>query len=253
MLGQLAYRLHAVADFLLPRLCIVCGRRLNVRERHLCLHCLADFPLTRFWKMKANPMADRFNLLIQNALDALPQERYAFASALFFYASDSGYSQITRQLKYRSDIAAGRHFGRMLGQMMHRSGHFRNVDLVIPVPLHHSRKRERGYNQAKVIAGEVAACFGCTMSTDILKRRRRTTTQTQLSVEEKMRNVEGAFAAEIPDRDTSDGCGLPSHILLVDDVFTTGSTMFACFRALRSVFPPSVRISIATLGFVGEA
>ena len=81
------------------------------------------------------------------------------------------------------------------------------------------------------------------MRTDLLKRLRHTTTQTRLDLAAKARNVDGAFTASF-----SEGV---SHILLVDDVFTTGATLHSCFKALRSVFPPGVRISVATLGFVG--
>lgn len=244
--------LEAVADLLLPRQCIVCGERLYLDERHLCLHCLADLPLTHFWNMTHNPMADRFNLLIQNGKDAeqdsVGPEGYAFCAALFFYDSDSGYAQITRRLKYRHDIEAGRHFGGMLGNRLASAPHFRDVDTIIPVPLHASRKWERGYNQAEIIAAELAGHLGADMRNDILIRHRKTLTQTKLSIEEKSRNVDGAFSVR------TDGLRLHGirHILLTDDIFTTGATLYSCFKTLRKSLPPSVRISAATLGFVGH-
>ena len=97
----------------------------------------------------------------------------------------------------------------------------------------------------------IASSLGTEMRTDILKRRKRTRTQTRLNVEEKARNVAGAFEVTGKACDTFRSRTDIRHVLIVDDVFTTGSTLMACFTALRTVFPPSVRISVATLGFVG--
>ena len=149
----------------------------------------------------------------------------------------------------------------MLGQRLAGSQLFNDVDMVIPVPLHRLRRWKRGYNQAEIIGGEVAAALGVHLRTDILVRKRRTQTQTQLSIEEKAANVAGAFEVSdgakrvygIAPHDDSSRCGMPCHILLVDDVFTTGSTLGECFRALRSAFPAEVRISVATLAFVGTS
>lgn len=269
MKREMGYRVRAVADFILPRVCIVCGGRLLLSERHICLNCLADMPLTRFESCAHNPMADRFNEVIQKHLvsDSASvggmklHERYAYASSLFIYQEESGYRQIPYQIKYHGNIAAGKYFGRMLGQRLGGSVLFEDVDMVIPVPLHRLRRWKRGYNQAEVIAAEVAGVLDATLLTDILVRIRRTRTQTQLNVEEKALNVAGAFeVAERAEGLSGSGCsGAPSqddwpkHILLIDDVFTTGSTLGECFTALRSVFPLSVRISVATLAFVGGA
>lgn len=241
---------RAMVDMLLPRTCIVCGRKLNVHEKYLCLHCASDIPLTRFGLMSHNPMADKFNEAIQKGLDdSWRQEAYAFASALFFYEDESGYRHIPHQIKYQGNISAGRYFGRMLGRELLSAEWASDVDLVIPVPLHWKRHWSRGYNQAEIIAEGVAAELGVPMRTDILKRGRRTQTQTRLDVSEKMANVAGAFLVNAPKHILLNG---PKHILVVDDVFTTGSTLHACFEALRTVFPPEVRISVATLAFVGE-
>lgn len=276
------YSLKAVLDLLIPRKCIVCEKSLGTTEKHLCQECLEDLPHTYYWLRKFNPMADRFNALIQEGLEVLQSawpahgttsQHYAYATALFFYRAESGYSQIPRQLKYHGDIPAGRLFGQMLGKKIASAEHFADVDAVIPVPLHWTRKWSRGYNQAEIIAREVAAELGAELRTDILKRSRRTRTQTKLSIEGKAANVHGAFVVQenIFDcfknknsgrssshnklnkkADCSDLTNL-KHLLLIDDVFTTGSTLHACYQALRSIFPPEVRISVATLAFVGEA
>lgn len=239
--------LTALGDLIMPRECIVCGRPLALRERHLCIGCLADLPRTYFSNMPHNQLADRFNALIQRDLDATCVfEEYSYATSLFFYRSQTGYRLITQRLKYHSDYAAGRYFASMLGREMATSPIYSDVDAVIPVPLHWTRRWSRGHNQAEIIAEVLARNLGAEMRTDILYRSRRTRTQTRLSVEGKAYNVEGAFRIRrmraVPEY---------SHILLVDDVFTTGATLHSCHRTLRGLFPPPVRISVASLACVG--
>lgn len=249
MIGNVAFSdvLTALGDLMMPRTCIVCGRPLALHERHICVGCLADLPRTYYSAMPHNQLADRFNLLIQRDLDESGGfEEYSYATSLFFYRSQTGYRLITQRLKYHADIAAGRYFAEMLGREMASSPHFSDVDVVIPVPLHWSRRWSRGYNQSEVIARVLASCLGAEPRADILRRNRRTRTQTKLSVEAKARNVSGAFSVcgmkEVPEY---------SHILLVDDVFTTGATLCSCRNALRMRFPRTVRISVAALASVG--
>lgn len=231
--------LLALGDLVIPRTCPVCGRPLGVHERHLCLYCAADLPLTYYWERSHNPMADRLNA-------ALPEQEgmpYAYAAALFFYDEDVPYKMIPRMLKYENGIGIGQYFAAELGRYLSGSEWFRDVDTVIPVPLHWIRRWRRGYNQAAIIARAVAREVGAECREDVLRRRRRTTTQTRLGGDARARNVRGAFCV----RKKAPGI---RHVLLVDDVFTTGSTTAECFRTLRAALPPEVRISVATLAFV---
>ena len=244
--------LKSLADLLLPRVCVVCGRKLNFAEENICLFCLAELPLTYFWERRHNKMADQFNSLIERGLDGCLTggrlERYAYAVALFFYDGKGDYRRITQQLKYHADLGLGQDFGSMLAHRIEEARHFEDVDVIIPVPLHWTRKWKRGYNQAEVIAKEVARQLGVDLRTDLLKRSRRTRTQTKVDPAKKSDNVRGAFTVNKPRLQEENY----RHIVLVDDVFTSGSTLHNCFLALREVYPYPVRISVATLGFVGE-
>lgn len=246
-LHSLRTALCAVADIALPRRCIVCSTLLSVQEKHLCVHCLADLPRTHFSSQPRNQMADRFNALVSRDLAGAGEYvAYSYASALFFYRSSTGYSLITQRLKYHSDISAGEYFSRMLGRDLAEAPHFADVDAIIPVPLHWTRRWSRGYNQAEVIAGSLAEILGAVLRTDILERRRRTRTQTKVSVELKAANVAGAFKVR-----KAAGPLASKHVLLVDDVFTTGATLYSCYLALRRHYGNNLRISVVTLACVG--
>ena len=276
-ISQISLRSAAlsVADLVLPRVCIVCGRTLLLSETHLCTACAADLPRTFFAGLRENPMAVGFNAMVERELGALvdtpsgvcsplASQPYSYAAALFYYRGDSPYSLIPQALKYGRNFEAGRHFARMLGRELAGSPLFADVDAVIPVPLHWLRRWRRGYNQAEVIARGVAEELEAPVLTGVLRRVRRTRTQTRLDAAGRYGNVRSAFVA--------DGRSLASrlaaavspnhlgHLLLVDDVFTTGATLLACERALRAglaaAFGPEnasrIRISVATLAYVGR-
>ena len=149
----------ALGDLFMPRACLACGRRLGIRERHLCLSCAADVPYTRFWFSPHNPLADRFNAVLERHRGTEPMD-YAYAAALIYYKG--AYRSIPRALKYQGDLAAGRHFGALLGRRLAAASHFADIDLVIPVPLHWTRRRSRGYNQAEVLARAIVDAFRAT-------------------------------------------------------------------------------------------
>ena len=146
----------ALGDLFMPRACLACGRRLGMRERHLCLSCAADVPYTRFWLAAHNPLADRFNAVLERHRGTEPMD-YAYAAALIYYKG--AYRAIPRALKYQGDLAAGRHYGALLGRRLAAAPHFADIDLVIPVPLHWTRRRSRGYNQAEILARALVSAY----------------------------------------------------------------------------------------------
>ena len=302
-MSRLMDSILAMGDLLMPRACLVCGCRLGLRERHLCLACAADVPYTRYWLQPHNPLADRFNAVLERHRGTEPMD-YAYATALMHYKG--GYRAIPRALKYHADLAAGRHYGALLGRRLASAPHLADIDLVIPVPLHWTRLHSRGYNQSAILAHALVSVPWTDLSpvcrtdlppaprtdlfpvcrTDLLVRSRRTKTQTRLTVEQKAQNVASAF--HVPERfslwarlvsrlvrlvrpfgpkrfqgvsidalqnvsmDAPDSpaevLASARHILLVDDTFTTGATLYACYAALRPY--TTARISIATLAAV---
>ena len=256
---DLKLHIRALGDLFMPRECLACGSMLGMRERHLCLRCAADVPYTRYWLQTHNPLADRFNAVLERHRGTEPMD-YAYAVALMYYKGN--YRSIPRALKYHADLAAGRYFGALLGRRIAAAPHLADIDLVIPVPLHWTRRRSRGYNQSTILARALVDGLNAVCRTDLLVRARRTRTQTRLSVDQKARNVASAF--RVPERfpfwkrlfrhsgldPESPAAVLASahHILLVDDTFTTGATLYACYAALRPY--TSARISIATLAAV---
>ena len=237
--------IREMTDLLMPRTCLVCGRQLGAREEHLCIWCAADLPLTYYWEQAHNPMADEFNALLERQRSDGESMPYAYAAALLFYHHENPYKQIPRALKYGGNLAAGRFFAARLGEYLSKAPHWAGVDTVIPVPLHWMRKWQRGYNQAEVIAAELAKSLRAPLCTDVLGRTRRTRTQTRLDADARLLNVAGVFQVrKLP----QDAC----HILLVDDTFTTGATLATCYLALRAALGPSPRISVATLSVVQD-
>lgn len=197
-------------------------------------------------------MADRFNGLVE-------ADGYVRAAALFYYSGN--YANITQSLKYRRDFVAGRWAATLLGRRLRDSGW--HVDAVCCVPLHWTRRWRRGYNQAEVIGRRVAAQLGAVFAPRLLRRSRRTAAQTSLSGHARAANVSGAFSVRPSEVERTGvaavGCsgvggGLPAwnriSILIIDDVFTTGSTLAACYAALRKALGPTVRIAVATLAYV---
>jgi len=226
-------------DLLFPRRCAVCGRTLETEEQYLCEGCLKDMPLTYFWNWRENP-AEKI---------LWGRCHFETVSSLFYYHRESAYSGLTPKIKYGGDRALGLYLGKMLGHRL--SGNIPDVDYIVPVPLHPLKKWRRGYNQAEIIAAGVMGGMrekslpcGAVLSTDILVRKKWSRSQTTTDVGNKWENVSGAFALKDSKAEKYEG----RHILLIDDVLTTGATAEACWNVLCPI--NDIRISYATLAFV---
>ncbi len=238
--------LRAAFDIILPRTCTVCGRVLNQDEEHICLVCDMDFPYTHFELCPRNRMADYYNERLSEKLsdEYIP---YQWAISLMTYHSGSDYSRIPWSLKYNSGLACGRYFSRRLAGKIKAASWLGDVDLIIPVPVHARRRWHRGYNQAEVIAREVGKCLGIRVECRLLVKKRYTKSQVKVDTSARADNIKGSFCLSHSGMDTLKNA---RHILLIDDVFTTGSTLSECHKTIRTALDGAIRISIATLACV---
>lgn len=231
----------SLKDLIFPRRCIVCGELLTLSEQDMCLKCFSDFPLTYFWQWKANPAEERMwkRVGIQNA------------ASLYFYRNTGGYSEIVHKIKYDGRTRLGHRTGLLFGEYLSEGGRFDEVDAIIPVPIHFLRMWKRGYNQAEVISNGLSEGFSLASGkqlpviTTLVKRVKRTATQTQLSGDAKRENVKNAFQMNFEVCSELHSKGI-NHLLIVDDVLTSGSTL----EAIVTVLLQNFKVSVATLGFV---
>lgn len=214
-----------------PKVCSVCGADLVEGEEVFCISCLYKIPLTRFWNDKENPVAKIFwgRVNIENAC------------AYFFFAKGSKYRPLLHKLKYKGEKEIGTALGLQFGQALKKSELYSSIDFVVPVPLHPKKLRIRGYNQAEAIADGIATGLGTKLSITHLLRTEFTETQTRKTRAERVKNVAEAFA--VANKSEIEG----KHLLLVDDVVTTGATLEACAAKLLEV--ENCKVSIAALAY----
>lgn len=221
-----------LVDLIAPRACVVCGGRLGIHEFFLCGSCNLQLPRTNY---ADNPYENDMARLFWGQL---PVERCA---ALFFYQGGSGPSQILYELKYKNHPEIGEFFGRMIAEEWNDTGFFEGIDLIVPVPLAKERQRQRGYNQSLHIARGIGSVTRLPIVTNAVSREQFVESQTQKDRWQRNENVKGCFRL-------NDGSALKGrHVLLVDDVVTTGATICSCGREMLKA--GDVRFSILTIGF----
>lgn len=218
-------------SLLFPRLCAGCGNHLVRNEKFLCLTCLYSIPVNNFHNEPDNPVAKLFwgRCIIEKA------------ASFSEFTRDSRMRAVMHNLKYKGRSDIGPEIGRMYGLILKSSGFTSDIDMIIAVPLHASRQRKRGYNQSQLIAAGIADTTGIPVRHDILVRLIKSKTQTRKSRFERWINVEGIFKVLKPGEIEG------RHILLVDDVITTGSTIEACVNELKK--EAGVRVSVVSMAY----
>jgi ComF family protein len=219
-------------DLISPRQCAICGCRLSITEKGICATCNRHLPRTWYQRNPHdNEMAKLYWILI-------PIEKTA---ALFFYKAQSEVSRTIYDLKYHHRPDIGITLGHIAAADFMQEGFFDDIDMIIPVPLTRKRLHHRGYNQSEMIARGVSDITGIKINTKVLKRKDFKETQTKKDRWERAINVEKAFCLK------SDKGLKNKHILIIDDVVTTGATTIACARQLLKA--GGVKISIMSLAF----
>ena len=221
-------------ELLFPRLCVVCGKKLLVSEDMVCFSCMSELPRTGLSGAPGNEMEKLF-------WGRFPVER---ASALFYYSREGKVARILAGMKYHGRKDMCFKMGGMLADELLPVGFFDGVDCLIPVPLHPKRLRRRGYNQSEWLARGLSAVTGIPVDGKSVTRDKDTDTQTHKSVMERQDNVAGIFSLHAPEAFKG------KHVLIVDDVFTTGATVTACADALDGV--EGVQVSVLTLAVAGS-
>ncbi len=218
-------------ELFFPSLCTTCETRLKVNEHNLCFDCWQDLPVTNFHINSENKVAQLFwgRVRIENS------------SSYFSYKKGSRYQKLIHCIKYKGMKELGYEIGQRYGYILKESKNFQNLDLIIPVPLHPKKLKLRGYNQSEWIAMGISDSLEIPVSADNLYRKTFTSTQTRKNRFERWQNVEGIFGIKKPNEYRG------KHILLVDDVITTGSTLEACAFQLLNI--ENVKVSVATLAF----
>lgn len=212
-----------------PHVCIGCGTDVLPETNLLCLHCISELPHTNHARHINNPVEKVF-------WGRMP---IVAAHSEFYYAKDSLVQNLIHELKYKSNQAVGVYLGELVGNSLMNSNRFKNIDYLVPMPLFPEKERKRGYNQAAVICEGMTTTMNIPVLLNKVLRKRFTETQTKKHRTERWENVAGSFLVSDP------AILANKHVLLVDDVVTTGASLEACGLALLQV--PGVRISIATL------
>lgn len=214
---------------LFPESCVLCGKAMVEGEELICMYCMYRLPRTNFHTDRENKVEKRF-------FGKIPVEE---ASAYFYFNKGSDFRHLIHLLKYKDRKDVGATLGRFAARDLMNSDTFKGVDCIIPIPLHKNKERKRGYNQAEWIARGMAEVMNIPMELNGIHRVKANNTQTRKSVLQRWQNVQEIF--EVKDSLMVEG----KHILLVDDVLTTGATMESCAVVLLEV--KGVKISIFTL------
>lgn len=221
---------NGMLHFVYPQLCVACNRALIEQEKSLCLECANNLPLTKYHHIPDNETAQRFAGRI----------RFKHASSFAYFTKDGILQELLHELKYKNNKEAGTLLAKRFAITLKKTDWIKEIDLIIPVPLHPKKQNQRGFNQSELLANIMAQELGIPVQNTSLKRVVNTDSQTHKSRAERAQNMDGAFKVEDPINLSS------KHILLLDDVLTTGATIEACVKALQSV--KDLRVSIITLG-----
>ena len=223
--------LRSILSLLYPQCCCVCDEKLVEGEKYICLDCLLKMPRTNYHLQPENGAADRFK-------GKIPYER----AASFLYYNKGGFSKkIVKAVKYRGNAALGYHMGLLMSEYIQQaSPFFEDIDLLIPIPLHRKKQKKRGFNQAEEIIKGIRDVTGIPFDNSLVIRKKQTQTQTKKGRYARWLNTIDVFTLN---KETDFNY---KHVLIVDDVLTTGATIEACAQAILTSYS-NVKISVLTL------
>jgi len=225
--------LNHLINLFYPRVCPACGNLLMKDEETVCLSCLYLLPKTHYENNPENPLAQTF----------WGQVDFHAVTAEYFFSKTGKVQHLLHQLKYQGNKDAGYFLGQQLGESIRNAEPFQGIDYLVPIPLHPKKEHLRGYNQSFVIAQGVEEKTGIPINKGVLIRKVYTSTQTRKSREERWDNVKEIF--DVIDAEVF----VSKHVLLIDDVLTTGATLMAAGSTLLKV--PDIIVSAAAVACAG--
>ena len=226
--------INDASKLIVPERCVICRHRLHKYETSICLRCYAELPLTHIKGASGNAVERLF----------WGQIPICKANAFMHYSPHSESSHIFLQLKYLNRPQIGVHFGEMMAADLIDTGFFEGIDCIVPLPLARKRLRKRGYNQSETLAKGISHITHLPIDTHSVVRTVSNPSQTRLRVEERRDNVKNIFLL------TPSHSFKGKHILLIDDILTTGATLLSCAKEIAKA--EKVRISILVLGLAGS-
>ncbi|MBR1889835.1 MAG: ComF family protein [Alloprevotella sp.] len=226
--------IKALRQIVFPQKCASCGNLLNAHERFLCTTCLLHLPYTGYKGKPGNPVERKF----------WEQKIVLRATAYLHYFPGTDSARPVLALKYFGKTFLGEYLGTLAAQELATTDFFDGIDFLVPLPLHKDRKASRGYNQSYEIARGVRHITQLPIKANYIKRVRANQSQTHLSGRERRENVADIFKVTHPQKLRG------KHILLIDDVLTTGATLLSCITELAQI--SGLRVSILTLYVTGR-
>ncbi len=214
-----------------PKVCAACNGALTDNELCICSNCLISLPKTNFHADPENPVCKTF-------WGRVP---VSMAASYYYFKKDSPVQSLLHSLKYKGQKGVGLTVGRLYGADLKQFSHFNDVSFVLPVPLHPKKQKKRGYNQSEFFAIGLAESLFAKANNTVLVKTTATESQTKKGRMERVKNVQNVFAVTQPELLVN------KHVLLVDDVITTGATIEACVTALATI--PGIKISVASIAY----
>lgn len=211
-----------------PHVCASCGDDLHGKKHLICFNCTQQLPHTDFAKIPDNQIEHIF----------YGRAKVQSACSIFYFSKGQIIQQLIHQLKYKGNQEIGIYLGKLMGDQLLNSGRFKNIDAIIPLPMHPDKQRKRGYNQAEILAKGISQKINVPVLNDIVLRSKTTSTQTNKQRIERWTNVDGTFIIQ------NQLTILGKNILLVDDVITTGATLEACTNVILSIENTTVSIAV---------
>ena len=224
---------HSFLNLFFPDLCVVCNDRLTEGEQHICTDCLILLPRTNFHLQPDNRLEQFF-------AGRIPFQHIA---AYAYFVKGGSIQSIIHELKYKRNLQIGHYIGQLCGENLRDSSFIADIDILVPVPLHRKREKARGYNQSLEICKGISEVTGIPIDSNTLIRKVNNKSQTKNSRFDRWKNVEDIFSI------TDSTAFQSKHILLVDDVITTGSTLESCVKEILKC--DGARISIYAIGTAG--